>query len=58
MNLLSAESLSKSFAFKPLFEDLFIGVDEGEKIALLGRNGSGKSTLLKILVGKLDADKG
>ncbi|MBY0426347.1 MAG: ABC-F family ATP-binding cassette domain-containing protein [Cytophagales bacterium] len=51
MNLLSAENLSKSFSDHFLFKELNIGINEGERIALIGVNGSGKSTLLKILAG-------
>lgn len=41
-----------------LFEDLTFGLDEGEKIALIGKNGSGKSTLLKCIAGVIAPDSG
>lgn len=42
----------------PLFSDVKIHVNRGERIALVGPNGVGKSTLLKLLIGKLKQDKG
>jgi ABC transport system ATP-binding/permease protein len=58
MNYLSAEGLSKSYHDKWLFQDLFIGISQGEKFALVGENGAGKSTLLKILTGQIQPDNG
>lgn len=58
MNFLSAEGLSKSYHDKYLFKDLFIGISQGEKLALVGENGAGKSTLLKILTGQIQPDNG
>jgi ATP-binding cassette subfamily F protein uup len=58
MNYLSAEGLGKSYHDKWLFQDLFIGISQGEKIALVGENGAGKSTLLKILTGQIQPDNG
>jgi ATP-binding cassette subfamily F protein uup len=58
MNLLSAENLSKSYSDRFLFKDLNIGINEGERIALIGINGSGKSTLLKILAGLEQPESG
>lgn len=58
MNYLSVSNLSKSFNEKTLFEDLTFGIQQGEKIALVGKNGCGKSTLFTILSGKIQADKG
>ncbi|MHB1484726.1 MAG: ABC-F family ATP-binding cassette domain-containing protein [Saccharofermentanales bacterium] len=58
MNLLSAEKLSKAYSDKYLFSDASIGIDEGEKIGVIGINGTGKSTLLKILSGKETPDSG
>lgn len=58
MNYLSAEGLGKSYHDKWLFQDLFIGISQGEKIALVGENGAGKSTLLKILTGQIQPDTG
>jgi ATP-binding cassette subfamily F protein uup len=49
--LVSCQELSKAFGAAPLFEDLALGVFEGDHIGLVGPNGSGKSTLLKILAG-------
>ncbi|HYC59166.1 MAG TPA: ABC-F family ATP-binding cassette domain-containing protein [Thermoanaerobaculia bacterium] len=56
--LLSAESLTKSFTSRPLFEGLSFTVSEGDHVGLVGPNGSGKSTLLKILAGVEQADSG
>lgn len=51
MNVLTAENLTKSYGEKVLFADISFGIDEGEKIGIIGVNGTGKSTLLKILAG-------
>ena len=58
MNYLSAENLSKSYNDRWLFQDLTIGIAQGEKVALVGENGVGKSTLLKILIGQVQTDSG
>ena len=58
MNYLSIEKISKAYADKVLFEDLSFGIEQGQKVALVGINGSGKSTLLKILAGLISPDAG
>ena len=58
MNYLSAEGLSKSYHDKYLFQDLFLGISQGEKFALVGENGAGKTTILKILTGQIAPDTG
>lgn len=58
MNLLTAESLTKSYGVKFLFKDISLGVEEGQKIGIIGVNGTGKSTLLKILAGMEQSDQG
>lgn len=55
---LEAEDLSKTFGDKPLFCDLDLMIEVGERVAVIGPNGIGKSTLLKILVGELASDSG
>ena len=54
----SCTSLSKTFGPRVLFENISLGISEGERLGLIGPNGSGKSTLLKILAGKMEADSG
>lgn len=58
MNYLSATGLFKSFGIKVLFDDLNIGIEKGQKVALVGRNGCGKSTLMRILAGTETPDRG
>lgn len=58
MNLISLENINKSYGEKVLFDDISLGISEGQKIGLIGVNGTGKSTLLKIIVGIDTADKG
>ncbi|MDP4159323.1 MAG: ABC-F family ATP-binding cassette domain-containing protein [Bacillota bacterium] len=58
MNVLTAENLTKSYGEKVLFADISFGIDEGEKIGIIGVNGTGKSTLLKILAGIEGTDRG
>ncbi len=56
--LLSCQSIGKSFGAKPLFENISLGISEGDSVGLVGPNGAGKSTLLRILAGLTDADEG
>ena len=58
MNLISIDGASKTLGDSPLFQDLSLGVDEGDRIGLVGRNGAGKSTLLRMLSGSLEPDSG
>ncbi|AYD40403.1 ABC transporter ATP-binding protein [Clostridium fermenticellae] len=51
MNLLTAENISKSYGNKTLFDKISIGINDGDKVGIVGLNGSGKSTLLKVLAG-------
>ncbi|NOT60390.1 MAG: ABC-F family ATP-binding cassette domain-containing protein [Acidobacteria bacterium] len=58
MNLLSLENVSKTFGIKPLFESVSFGLDESDKIGVIGANGSGKSTLLRVVAGEESPDTG
>jgi ATP-binding cassette subfamily F protein uup len=58
MNLLSAEKISKSYSEKALFSQISLGINEGEKIGVIGINGTGKSTLLKVMAGIETPDEG
>ena len=58
MNILSVDKLGKSQASKRLFENISFGIEDKQKIALIGTNGTGKSTLLRIIAGKDSPDEG
>lgn len=58
MNLLSVENISKSFGEKKLFENISFGIEDGDRIGLIGINGTGKSTLLKVIAGLETLDDG
>lgn len=58
MNLFTAENISKTFTDKVLLDHIDFGIQEGDKIGVLGINGTGKSTLLKIIAGVEEADDG
>ena len=58
MNLVSLENVSKNFGFRPLFENVTLGLEEGDKIGIIGANGSGKTTLLRIIAGVEVPDTG
>lgn len=57
-NLLNLESVSKAFDIRPLLDGVSLGINEGERIGIVGRNGGGKSTLLKVMAGIEPADSG
>ncbi|MBW7571376.1 ABC-F family ATP-binding cassette domain-containing protein [Caproiciproducens sp. AGMB10547] len=58
MLLLSAEKIRKSYSEKILLKDVSLGIQEGDKIGIIGVNGTGKSTLLKIIAGQESPDSG
>ncbi|MGO0882833.1 ABC-F family ATP-binding cassette domain-containing protein [Clostridioides difficile] len=58
MNLMTLENISKSYSEKKLLENISLGINDGEKIGLIGVNGTGKSTLLKIIAGAEESETG
>ena len=52
MNIITLENISKSYSEKVLLNNVSLGINEGDKIGLIGINGAGKSTFLKIVAGK------
>ena len=58
MNLLNIEHISKIYGDKTIFEDVSFGIQEGDKIGIVGINGTGKSTLLKLIAGEEEPDQG
>jgi ATP-binding cassette subfamily F protein uup len=58
MQILSVEHLCKSYGEKILFDDITFGINEKERIGLIGVNGTGKSTLLKVMAGLESGDSG
>lgn len=58
MNIINIEHISKIFGDKVIFQDASCGIQEGDKIGIIGINGTGKTTFLNILAGKEEADEG
>ena len=56
--LLQLSDISLTFGGAPVFDDLSLVVQPGDRVALVGRNGSGKSTLMKVMAGLVEADRG
>ncbi|CDK01051.1 Oleandomycin resistance ATPase [Microbacterium sp. C448] len=57
-HLLGAEALHLEFPTKVVFDSVSLGVNEGDRIGIVGRNGDGKSSLLAMLAGRLEPDGG
>lgn len=58
MVIFSATDLSKTFHDQPLFTDVSFGMEEGERVGIIGRNGVGKTTLMRIIAGVETPDDG
>ena len=56
--LLQLSGISLTFGGNPVFDNLTLVVQPGDRVALVGRNGSGKSTLMKVMAGLVEADRG
>lgn len=57
-HLLGAEALHLEYPTKVVLDAVTVGIDEGDRIGIVGRNGDGKSTLMKLLAGVLEPDSG
>jgi len=58
MNLLNLEHVYKSFENRELLHDATVGIDDSDRIGIIGINGTGKSTMLSIVAGTLEPDDG
>ena len=58
MNILNIEHVSKIFGEKTIFDDVSFGIQEGDKIGIIGINGPGKTTLLRMIAGVEEPDEG
>ena len=57
-HLLGAESLHLEYPTRVIFDSVTVGINEGDRIGVVGRNGDGKSTLLALLAGRIQPDAG
>ncbi len=58
MILIDAQGLKASRPNRPLFADVSLTLNDGDRIGVVGLNGCGKSTLLRIISGELEPDAG
>ncbi len=58
MNILNVEKVTKGYGNRTLLDEVTLGVNEGDKIGVIGVNGTGKSTFLKIVAGLEETDAG
>ncbi|MEY2719798.1 MAG: hypothetical protein RLZZ273_1164 [Bacteroidota bacterium] len=58
MTLFSATKVSKVYYEKILFENISFGMQDGERVGIIGRNGAGKTSLLRIVAGLDEPDAG
>ncbi|MCG2620571.1 ATP-binding cassette domain-containing protein [Arthrobacter sp. I2-34] len=57
-HLLGAENLSISFGTRTVLDSVSLGLNEGDRIGMVGRNGDGKSTLMRLLAQRSSPDEG
>jgi ATPase subunit of ABC transporter with duplicated ATPase domains len=57
-HLLGAEALHLEYPTRVIFDSVTVGLNDGDRIGVVGRNGDGKSTLLRLLAGRLEPDAG
>ncbi len=57
-HLLGAEGLHLEFPTRVVFDSVTLGIEEGDRIGIVGRNGDGKSSLLGMLAGRREPDAG
>lgn len=58
MNIVNIEQISKVFGEKVIFDNASFGIQEGDKIGIIGINGTGKTTLLRMIAGLEEPDEG
>jgi ABC transport system ATP-binding/permease protein len=58
MNIFSVENVAKGYTEKFLFDQVSLGIEDSDRIGLVGINGTGKSTFLKIISGQIKPDSG
>ncbi len=57
-HLMGVEQITLEFPTKKVFDGITIGLNEGDRVGIVGRNGDGKSTLLKVFAEKMAVDSG
>src|SRR3954451_21239042 len=57
-HLLGGEKLRLEYPTRVIFDGVTVGLNEGDRVGIVGRNGDGKSTLLRLLSGRIDPDDG
>ncbi len=58
MNILNLEKVSKTLGNRVILDDVTVGINDTDKMGVIGVNGTGKSTLLSIVAGMLEPDEG
>lgn len=58
VNMINCEDVSLSYGLTPLLDHVSLGVNEGDRIGVVGLNGGGKTTLLEVLTGLREPDSG
>ena len=57
-HLLGGETLCLAYPNRVVFDSVTVGVNDGDRIGIVGRNGDGKSSLLGLLTGRITPDSG